>query len=210
MMHAATRPRVALYVDGENISPSHASALLEVAGRRGRLQSARAYGDAAQLPGWQKAPGYSLVHVAPGPCATDLRLSIDMVRAAAEDRWDIACLASSDSDFAPLALELRDIGKEVIGLGEAKASKRLRAACTEFLEIAEAEALSPVDASIHALLVTDPKGQLSVQALGIRLPRERGIRLANVKEASWTSYVSARPDLYRVDKSGPIPMVRAR
>lgn len=45
------------------------------------------------------------------------------------------CLVSSDSDFTRLASRLRESGKRVIGMGEAKTPLPFRKACEIFTEL---------------------------------------------------------------------------
>ena len=44
-------------------------------------------------------------------------------------------LATSDSDFTPLVTEIKSLGIQVIGFGEAKTNNVLQQACSQFLEL---------------------------------------------------------------------------
>jgi hypothetical protein len=44
-------------------------------------------------------------------------------------------LATSDSDFTPLVTEIKSLGIQVIGFGEAKTNNILQQACSQFLEL---------------------------------------------------------------------------
>ena len=48
---------------------------------------------------------------------------------------DIVCIATSDKGYTETVKELRRQGKRVVGIGEKKAPKELRDACSEFIEI---------------------------------------------------------------------------
>ena len=48
---------------------------------------------------------------------------------------DIVCIATSDKGYTETVKELRRQGKRVVGIGERKAPKELRDACSEFIEI---------------------------------------------------------------------------
>jgi hypothetical protein len=65
-------PRVAVFVDGDNIVASYAPDILKIAKRLGTVEVARAYGDATRGSGWHEATGYHLVHSGGRKNATDL------------------------------------------------------------------------------------------------------------------------------------------
>ena len=48
---------------------------------------------------------------------------------------DVVCIATSDKGYTDTVKELRRQGKKVVGIGEKKAPKELRDACSEFFEI---------------------------------------------------------------------------
>ena len=48
---------------------------------------------------------------------------------------DVVCIATSDKGYTGTVKELRRQGKRVVGIGEKKAPKELRDACSEFIEI---------------------------------------------------------------------------
>jgi hypothetical protein len=64
-----------------------------------------------------------------------------------EGRIDGFCLASSDRDFVPLAMRLRQWGKAVYGFGEAKTNGALREVCSEFFLLEPAVAPPPKTSS---------------------------------------------------------------
>ena len=63
---------------------------------------------------------------------------------------DAICIASSDSDFTPLAIRLRESGIEVFGAGDHSTSEGFVAACDKFINVDEL-----VEA--HALMVSKDK-----------------------------------------------------
>lgn len=50
----------------------------------------------------------------------DVRLAVEMIRFARQDKYDTACLVSSDTDLVPAVEEVRSFGKNVQYIGIAK------------------------------------------------------------------------------------------
>ncbi len=126
------RFRLALLIDGENVSCAHADRIEAAAAAIGERQIGRVYGDAQRLAGWEQRGGLMLVHTGSGKNAADLRLCIDAVDLAHRKKLDGFVIASSDGDFLHLAQYLREAGFPVVGLGETKTPVRFRQACTRF------------------------------------------------------------------------------
>lgn len=126
--------RLALLVDGDNVSPQIAQQI--TAGLRGRMRAIRRiYGNAAQAKGWDAQPGFRLIHSGTGKNATDLLLCIDALDLFNRGRLDTPVLVSSDGDFSHLVHHLRECGVQVIGMGEAKTPQAMRAACDQFVDL---------------------------------------------------------------------------
>lgn len=112
----------------------------------GEVSLRRAYGDWSReaLKGWiqplQAHAFRPIQQCAPvkGKNATDMALVIEAMDLFYTQRPDALAIASSDGDFAPLALRLRERGVSVYGLGEAKAPSSFREACTRFFELGNA------------------------------------------------------------------------
>jgi NYN domain len=127
--------RVAVFVDGENISADHADTIRVRAERHGQVDVLRVYGNAASMVRWHDAPGYRLLHSGTGKNATDILLVVDAMELALSGGFSTIVIASSDKDFLHLVLRLREKGLAVIGIGEGKASPLLRAGCAEFHQL---------------------------------------------------------------------------
>lgn len=127
-----TTPRVALLVDGENISATFATSLLIEARKLGDPAIRRVYGKAEHIATWD-AEGFRLMPTRPGKNAADLLLSIEAMTLALRDKITTFAIASSDGDFVYLATQLREGGATVLGLGEDKAPTAFRSACSRFL-----------------------------------------------------------------------------
>jgi hypothetical protein len=129
---------VALLIDGDNVSPTLAPAILAQARSEGALRIARAYGRAEQLKGWA-VPGLRRVIDDAAPGRTDMLLAMEAVDLAVGQGLRRVVIASSDGDFAQLALFLRERGCRVVGIGTAKAPEGFRAACHMFAQLPDAQ-----------------------------------------------------------------------
>ena len=68
-----------------------------------------------------------------GKNATDMALVIDTIELLHSNTYDAFAIVSSDSDYTPLAIKLREYGVYVFGVGEKKTPGSFRNACDEFL-----------------------------------------------------------------------------
>lgn len=218
---ARTKPRVALLVDGDNISSDHAGRIIMAACRHGEITIRCIYGNAAQAKGWTAAPGFRFVHAGCGKNATDVLLAIEAVDLSHTGTAEVFALASSDRDFSHLAHHLRERGFPVIGIGEEKAPDGWRKACTRFHDIGEKAAepgaavpkpiaaLATMDQQIRAVIVE--AGDLHgcpIAEIGAQMHKRHGTRISTLPETNWRSYLEARPTLYACDPRGPQASVR--
>lgn len=127
--------RLALLVDGENISADLAGLIITKSLGFGQLVIRRVYGNAGKMPKWDAAPGFRLIHSGAGKNATDLLLAVEAMSLLHDGRVDALVLVTSDGDFTHLAAHLRERGVAVYGMGEAKAAERFRKACSIFVEL---------------------------------------------------------------------------
>jgi hypothetical protein len=133
--------RIAVLIDADNTSPSHAGALLEELARYGVPTVKRAYGDwtTQQLSGWKDVlPRHAIQPFQQfantrGKNSTDSALIIDAMDLLYTGNLDAFAIVSSDSDFTRLATRLRESGKTVYGLGRRRTPASLIAACDRFI-----------------------------------------------------------------------------
>ena len=142
--------RVAVLVDCDNVSPETLEYALRVVAQFGRVVLRRGYGNHSTLANkWQSA----LVSLAFTPClqyqyasgknTSDIALALDAMETMFDDRADIFCLVTSDSDFAHLCRKLRERGATVYIVGEAKTPDALRNSSDQFFEWVKPEAERP-------------------------------------------------------------------
>ena len=148
------RRNVALLIDADNASPDTLDPVLTVLAELGTVNIRRAYGNwqKAALKGWA-----AMIHrhaiepqqqfdITKGKSATDMKMTIDAMDLLYRGQVDGFGIMSSDSDFMPLAMRIRQDGLPVYGFGTAKTPEAFRQACTRFIDVAalvEAEAPQP-------------------------------------------------------------------
>ena len=228
--------RTALFIDAENISPSFATKILSRARSGGELFLRRAYGDVAKIKGWGEHPAIRLIHSGCGKNAGDLLLSLDALEIALADQAERFVIASSDGDFTHLATRFRDKGKEVIGIGEGKTPPTFREACSIFHSL-EAPATKPpvkaatktaaqpskptapqpakalsLDHKIRSTIAQHSKAGhgMLITHLSAAMKNAHGVKISELPEKRWRSYLAGRPALYDLDPKGPEALVRFR
>lgn len=219
------KERIAVLVDGDNVPGAHAPEIQRVAQAHGTPQVMRVYLDAQRPTAWHDAPGFRLIHAGQGKNASDLLMAIDAMELALSAKADRFIIVSSDGDFTHLAQRLREFGLSVIGLGDHKAPRHLRAACTTFTQLALPEKTSSVpptpsakpsatelDKQIRQVITAHgKKGQgLRMALLSPLMHRMHKFRISTQPERTWRAYLLARPHLFDLGPKGPDTMVRLR
>lgn len=133
--------RIAVLIDCDNVSATHAGAVLEELATYGIPTIKRAYGDwtTNQLGGWKNELNRLAIQpvqqfsYTTGKNSTDSALIIDAMDLLWMGNVEAFALVSSDSDFTRLATRLRESGKRVIGLGQRKTPASLRNAVDQFI-----------------------------------------------------------------------------
>lgn len=117
-MNEANGKLAALLVDADNVTPQCVEhALSDLAGRGLRVNMRRAYGGGEKLTGMKECLLRHAVRpfVNQGTGTTDALLVVDAMDLLHAGRLpSVLAIASSDADFAPLAVRLREAGIHVI------------------------------------------------------------------------------------------------
>jgi len=135
---------VALLIDADNASPDRLDGVLTVLAELGPVNIRRAYGNWSKpaLKGWAESTLSNAIEpqqqfdVTKGKSATDMKMIIDAMDLLHGRRVDGFGIMSSDSDFRPLAMRIRQEGLPVYGFGEAKTPASFQQACTRFFDVA--------------------------------------------------------------------------
>lgn len=217
--------RVAVLVDGDNVSPVYSPDILTIARRHGATDVVRVYGNACVNSDWHSVVQYRFIHSGTGKNATDILMAIDAVELALTGNIKTFVIASSDGDFLHLVQRLREVGCRVIGAGEAKAPETFRAACSEFRQFGperpeprpcavapQDTAIDQMDLNIRKTIANNSKNGegMKIALLSTLMKRQFDTKISAYPERTWRAYLSKRRDLYDLDPRGPEARVRFR
>lgn len=210
---ANKKPTVALLIDGENISVAFAGQILMRASKTAHPTVKRVYGNAAQITGWDAAPGFRLMHSGSIKNGADILLSIDAVHLSHTEQIDTFAIATSDQDFSHLAHHLRERGFQVVGIGEEKAPLAFRKACSTFHELSEKtenlpKNLDKLDRQIHQLIFKAPKREMQISLLNSHMKKEFEVKISEHPLKNWRKYLESKSHLYQCDPKSPVAKVR--
>jgi hypothetical protein len=227
--HVVRDRNVALLIDADNASPDSLDPVLTVLAELGTVNIRRAYGN------WQK-PGLkgwaNIVHLhaiepqqqfdlTKGKSATDMKMIIDAMDLLYGGHVQGFGIMSSDSDFMPLAMRIRQDGLPVYGFGAAKTPKSFQNACTRFIDVgalAKADAAEPapaatasgakpvVDETVIKLLgdaikasKRDERGFASISEIGRRAGNRSSFDARNYGYSRLSELIEAIPN-FQVEK----------
>ena len=116
-------PRVMLLVDADNVSADVIEQAVDrTLAEHGAVHVRRAYCNAEtalkQQALFKRLSMRPMVNLSAGKNSTDIALAVDAIDLVIAERPDIVVLVSSDSDFAPLVIRLREKGCRVCGIGQ--------------------------------------------------------------------------------------------
>ncbi|WP_418064583.1 NYN domain-containing protein [Sedimenticola thiotaurini] len=137
----ATKNRIALLIDCDNVSHASVDGVLEELAKYGVVNVRHAHGDwnSPSLSGWREKlhphairPMQQFAYTK-GKNATDSAMIIDAMDLLYSKNIDAFALMTSDSDFTPLVLRLLESGLPVYGFGEKKTPQPFVDSCTTFI-----------------------------------------------------------------------------
>jgi hypothetical protein len=223
----AASGKVALLVDGENISAAHAPRILRDAAMLGEVTVRRVYGKSAHVAEWENH-GFRLIPASAAKNSADLALCVDAMTLALREEFPTLVIASSDRDFSPLALQLRELGYLAVGLGMPQAPEALRQSFSHFIMLdtvlipaVRSDTVRLTEAKPVSTPAPKPTGRVTnakVDAAAVRIcsdldktgapiPLTRlcqhlaseGVSLAQIGVSKWSTYFEGHPrfDLIR-------------
>lgn len=166
---ADTEKRIALLIDADNAPASKIEVILAEIARHGVANVRRAYGNwkSQHLVGWEKClhtwairPIQQFAYTS-GKNASDMAMVIDAMDLLYAGNLDGFAIVSSDADFTPLVMRLRNDGVAVYGFGQEKTPQPFVRACSTFLYLEKLgepdgdDDSAPVDAPSPAQLQHD-------------------------------------------------------
>ena len=134
---------VALLIDADNATPDALDPVLTVLAELGTVNIRRAYGNWQKpaLKGWVAMTHRHAIEpqqqfdLTRGKNATDMKMTIDAMDLLFGGRVDGFGIMSSDSDFMPLAMRIRQDGLPVYGFGTSRTPDGFRQACSRFIDV---------------------------------------------------------------------------
>jgi uncharacterized protein (TIGR00288 family) len=156
---------IALLIDADNASPDNIDSVLTVLAELGTVNIRRAYGNWQKpaLKGWSAISHTYAIEpqqqfdLTKGKSSTDMKMIIDAMDLLYRGHVDGFGIMSSDSDFMPLAMRIRQDGLPVYGFGTSRTPESFRQACSRFIDVSalakadvEAEAAVPGKAAAPA------------------------------------------------------------
>lgn len=162
-MKAAPNENIALLIDADNSPAAKIDFIVSELATYGMVNIRKAYGNwnKKALNGWadilheyaiQPIQHFDLVK---GKNATDMGLLIDAMDILYTKDIQTFALVSSDCDFTPLIMRLREDGKQVIGFGGKNTPSPFISSCTKFLYLDEADS-----EKVHEQIKADSSQQL--------------------------------------------------
>jgi uncharacterized protein (TIGR00288 family) len=133
--------RVALLIDADNVSGDVIEqAIQRTLAEHGAIHVRRAYCNAEtaakQQALFKRLLVRPMVNLSTGKNSTDIALAVDAIDVVIAERPHVVVLVSSDSDFAPLVIRLREKGCRVCGIGQlGKTGEETTAVYDEFIDI---------------------------------------------------------------------------
>ncbi|PZQ97817.1 MAG: NYN domain-containing protein [Cereibacter sphaeroides] len=214
--------RVALLIDGENISQDLAGQIIVRSSQLGSLVVKRVYGNVAKMPKWDAAPGFKLVHSGSGKNATDMLLTVEAMKLSYEETFDTIAIVSSDGDFSHLAHDLRERQITVVGIGRARDDNKFHKACSRYIDLGQPESavaaepkpqprMDELSQKVVALIRSEGGvAGYPIGKLGGRMHADYKVKIYEYPEKTWRAYLVARPHLFVCDPKGPDAKVRLR
>jgi uncharacterized protein (TIGR00288 family) len=133
--------RIALLIDADNVSGDVIEqAIQRTLAEHGAIHVRRAYCNAEtaakQQALFKRLLVRPMVNLSTGKNSTDIALAVDAIDVVIAERPHVVVLVSSDSDFAPLVIRLREKGCRVCGIGQlGKTGEETTAVYDEFIDI---------------------------------------------------------------------------
>lgn len=207
--------RVAVLVDGDNVSSRHHGAVMAEAARLGRVDVRRVYGDTGKFDPWE---GFRAVHAGGAKNAADMFLVVDAMALALSDGIGAFVIVSCDGDFAPVALALRERGLLVVGAGRERSGLTFQQSCSRFVVLEKAVTQVVVEEApktvpvpqvgvtpLHRVavdVIRKAGGEMSLERLGHALGKKPD------GYPRWQSVLKENPSLFAVTGEGKDTRVR--
>lgn len=213
------KKKVALFIDSENISYKRIDEILQKLLDFGEVCIKKAYGDWRRdsMRGWDEILSkYSIepIHIITGNISksnsSDIKIAIDVMNVLYGGNMNCIALVTSDSDFAPLAQEIRTRGIQAIGFGEEKSRDDLRNAFTSFEEVGKKEVEEDLSSNRYLIYLLksavestmDDEGKSMVSRVGVWLKEHYFKTASSYGRETWGEVFKALEDVFEISYGG--------
>lgn len=149
---------IALLIDADNAQASTLDPVLTVLAELGTVNVRRVYGNwmKSELRQWRDMTVRHGIEpqqqfdITKGKNATDMKMTIDAMDLLFRGKVEGFGIMSSDSDFMPLAMRIRQEGIPVYGFGTMRTPEAFRRACTRFIDVAALPTAAEQDPAVEA------------------------------------------------------------
>ena len=133
--------KIVVLIDADNAESAKMNLILDEISSYGRVVVKKAFGNWKDpiLKNWEDVvkslaikPEQQFAYTK-GKNATDILLIINALDLLHTDTYDAFVIVSSDSDYTPLAIRLREAGVFVLGVGKKETPNSFKNACDEFI-----------------------------------------------------------------------------
>jgi len=227
---------IALLIDADNASSHTLDPVLTILAELGTVNIRRVYGNWSKpaLKGWRdQTVRYGIepqqqFDLTKGKNATDMKMTIDAMDLLYRGRVHGFGIMSSDSDFMPLAMRIRQDGLPVYGFGTSKTPEAFRQACTRFIDVTAlhpapapetgngaGNGKSAVDPELLKLLIDaydavkrDERGFVSLSEMGERAGNRSSFDARNYGYKRLSDLIEAVPNFHTERRDGDRVYVR--
>lgn len=210
MISHGTKPRVAIFVDGDNVPRSSLLMIEQNALRCGEVTIRRVFGDMALHKDWAQDTNYTATHCATsaGKNRADMALVVAALDFAYRGLAQAFVVVSDDRDFGPMINHLREQGYRVEWLGKPKPVARSAVEAKQALP--KPPALSSLDQKLKSVISAQPDYLAGVPMVRLgHLMKGQTVKDQTGK-ATWRAYLTEKPGLYVIDGTGPDSRVRLK
>lgn len=199
----STEKRIALLIDCDNVSHTAIGGVLAELAKYGTVNVRHAHGNwkSNALGGWEdKLHPYAIRPMqqfayTKGKNATDAAMIIDAMDLLYSGNIEAFALMTSDSDFTPLVLRLRESGVPIYGFGNLKTPRPFVDACTTFIYIERLAQEEKEEDAPAAAPVRGGRGRAKAAPKAVKEPgKEAGKESAEPKEGQRQNRNQLRQD----------------
>ena len=207
---------MAVFIDGDHISPSFRKTIALTAAGLGQTASTQLFCDLSARPDWAAETGIDVTHCKgrPGKNSADISLTIAALDMAYRGLATAFLIASNDRDFEPLIRHLHRMGFQATQIKTEPAPTPQSAQISTSPQPPAEEPHPParekrplIEKVRSAIMASGGPDGIAITALN-HLLHHQGIRISDEPEGTWRHWLKARPQHFICDPKGPEAKVR--